>query len=381
MDTHDDTTGCGTPTSDRVRYRLLLSQPLLPEIILETGREVDSGRIQVGPKQRSSFGTREKIGPDVQRALYLRTGLAIFSMMVPPWTCMLSLVPKGAKGFNSFYIDAHWPVIVAFWVIAFLCQISSYFFLTRLSHIWTLEFFSTKLASRGILINYETQKSYWKRTFWDVFLFTISAAVVVFLLIKNCSTEAAAVGLQLCISLRNGYEGLLARPAVKLPVESGQLTVVSEKAVRQFIEDHMGETPSEINFECLVDALLRSANAAKTSVVTEDNGSKHSLCRLEAGDSPWTGMLLQHAMKLRKVKSNESFVAWCCGDKCNRNQCNLNGNFDVEYAGDVTWGIMDEVVPQIELTLSMIGFFTNGQAILGVAFLLASATSLAERGL
>lgn len=312
---------------------------------------------------------------DIQRAHYFRSSLAVFSIMVPPWTCMLTLVPTNLTDYMTFLTDSPWPIVVSFWVVAALSICASYFFLTRLSHVWTLEYFASRLGDQGIVIRFDVEPYYWKSKVGDKLLLGVAGTVVLLLLATGNATEAAAVGLQLGITLRNAYEGLLTRPSVKLPLSCGQLTVVPEQALREAVTEFLDKScPQGFTFQNLSDSVL-----AKSMILATSSNERSSLKGQGPSQGclstePWTQKLVLTALEIDRqsnLRKCHRRLHLCCVDKCGQQ---LEEESEIE---EVLREVVDELVPQLTFTSIMINIFTNGQIVLAVAFITGRLVALA----
>lgn len=91
----------------------------------------------------------------------------------------------------------------------------THLFLQKLQHVWGLEFLANELRTANILVQWEggPDKQRWKCTASDYFSLVFYAGCSVELVTEGKTTEAMALALQMCFTMRNSFESLLQRPS------------------------------------------------------------------------------------------------------------------------------------------------------------------------
>ncbi|GMI01958.1 hypothetical protein TrST_g6102 [Triparma strigata] len=140
----------------------------------------------------------------------------IIALVVPVITVILALVPSDITSEKDFYSNASTGVVTVFWVMICVTAVKTHFFLMKLQHVWGLEFLADVLRTDNILIQWEggaSDKFRWKGTFSDYLSLLFYLCCSIELLTEGKTTEAIALSLQMCFTMRNSFESLLQRPS------------------------------------------------------------------------------------------------------------------------------------------------------------------------
>jgi len=142
-----------------------------------------------------------------------QTIFACLSVLAPPLTCLLAIVPSSdindaggvMKAANSFYQSAGSLTVAAFFVVVGSSFWTILLLMPKLVHVWTLQVLSLQLRESNILVSFSNYgASQWtgsKSYLFHIALVVASAAMVA---AKNDSTTAMTIMLQLAYTYPKG---------------------------------------------------------------------------------------------------------------------------------------------------------------------------------
>jgi len=312
----------------------------------------------------------------------MKFGLALSALVVPVWTALLTLIPKTIRSVDDFYTVQSSVVITCFWVVILAMSGITMWFLSQLGHVWVLKYLAEVLGDAGMVVRFDRQgQSYWKGSTADWVMMTVTAVVVVALLLDEQTNPAIAVALQLGVTLRGGYEAMLARPPVALPSGWASVAVVSERALQEAVAEFTGGgvAPEDFTRAKFVESVRRrSSELAGLPLAGDGDGPRRERRGSGGGGAGsvgsedkeessifWTKDLLLALSKVQRSQQNAAL----CGEKACGSPL---------PCGELHQLIIDEVMAPLVGFYTTVMYLQNGQLIILAGCALAWAT---QRGL